>query len=326
MINVVDKSTDSLDDQCLHFEIGDISVSVRSDVRELLQDVTALYPGCRLRAPAPDRTIHMEVRETGRSMLGRRRYRVYGDGEEIGAERRCEELFPFLEWGINWRVIATRLEYLLVHAATMVRSGQGFMFAGGSGSGKSTLVAGLLTRGWGYLCDEFALIDPGTFRLHPFPKAVCIKAGSFDIIKCLKLPLARRRYYVKGLKGRVGYINPSDVGPSAVAGPSPVRFVIFPKYTAGGKPGLHPVSRARAAFALSGCALNRNAFGDRALSVLAEVVRGAECFSLESGPIDETCDLVESLLVGVSPCSGNDRPGRSPNLQQTSRMCGHEQI
>ena len=66
MINVVDKSTDSLDDRCLHFEIGDISVSVRSDVQELLQDVTALYPGCRECAPAPDRTIHMEVRETGR--------------------------------------------------------------------------------------------------------------------------------------------------------------------------------------------------------------------------------------------------------------------
>ena len=318
MIGIVGKSTDSPNDRCLHFEIGDIGVSVRSEVPALLEDLTALYPGRRPSAPAPDRTIHMEVREARRSTLGCRRYRVYGDGEQIGAEHQHQELLPFVEWGINWRVIATRAEYLQVHAATMVHSGRGFLFAGGSGSGKSTLVAGLLARGWRYLCDEFALIDPGTLHLHPFPKAVCIKAGSFDIVEYLKLPLARRRYYIKGLKGRVGYINPRDVGSDIVGGPSPVRFVIFPKYIAGGKPDLYPISRARAAFALSGCALNRNAFGNRAISILANVVRGAECFSLETGPIDKTCDLVESLLAGVRPGSGIHRPGQSPGSQQTS--------
>ena len=171
------------------------------------------------------------------------------------------------------------------------------VFAGASGCGKSTLVAGLLPRGWKYLSDEFALIDPSTLYLRPFPKAVCIKAGAFGIVRRMNLPFAGRRYYVKGLKGRVGYINPHDLGPGTIAGPTPVRFVIFPNYVEGREPRLYSLSRARAALSLARCGLNRTVFPNQAIPILSDVVRGADCFRLESGPLADTCELIESLVT-----------------------------
>lgn len=283
-------------DQCFHCKIGCISVTVRSDLTDLLDDLRDLHRGYCLPSQAPGRTIQMVIRESGRSMLGGRRYRVYGDGEEIGNERRRQEVFPFLEWGVNWRVIANYPEFLQVHAATMAHLGRGFVFAGGPGSGKSTLVAGLLTRGWTYLSDEFALIDRETLRLHSFPKAICIKAGSFDVIKRLGLPFAGRHYYVKGLKGRVGYINPRDVEQYTAPEPTPIRYVIFPTYTGTDRPRLYPISRAQALFDLARGTFNRNVLGDQLLSVLGDTVSQAHCFRLEAGPIEETCDLIESTL------------------------------
>ena len=278
------------------YRIGEFDVSVRSDLRQALDDFAALYPGCGPTRARGDRVIRMEVRKNRRALPGSKRYSIYGDGERIGRVRRAREVLPQLEWGINWRLIQTRPEYLQVHAATLARAGRGVVLAGTSGSGKSTLAAGLLSRGWAYFSDEFALIDPHRLQLHPFPKAVCIKAGSFDVVRHLKLRLSGNRHYAKAIKGEVGYISPSAIAGRAAAQPCPIHLVLFPRYTGDSEPRLFPVSRARAAFALAGQALNRNVFGHRAMEMLKTVVEGAQCFGLEAGPIDETCDLVESLL------------------------------
>lgn len=284
-------------DSCLRLMIGDVNITLRSDLRDLLDEVAELYPNASdaSDAPAASQTIQMEIRQT-RSRLGGRRYRVYGNGQEIGGEKRRNEVFPFLEWGINLCVIATRSQYVQLHAASMAHCGNGFIFAGSSGSGKSTVAAGLMARGWNYLCDEFALIDRNTLCLEPFPKPLCIKAGSFPVIKRLGLPFARRRDYIKSQKGRVGYINPNDVEGHPVARSVPIRFVIFPKYTEKQPPRLYPISRTRALMDLAGCVFNRHAFDDQGLSVLTKVIRHAECFRLQTGNIRATCDLLEAQL------------------------------
>ncbi len=280
----------------LSFRIGAIGVSVRSDLDEALEDFASLYHSFRREETGSSDLIHIEVRRAGRSLRGGRHYAVCGDGEEIGRSCRREEVLPYIEWGINWRVIKRQGEFLQLHAATLVRNGQGAIFAAASGSGKSTLAAGLLARGWKYLSDEFALLDPGTLRLHPFPKAVCIKAGSFDVIDRLNLIPWRRRYYVKAFKGRVGYLSPHEVAPRPVAPPSPVRLIVFPKYVEGAQPRLYPLTRAQAAIGLASSVLNRSAFGDRVTSILVDLVRGAECYGLECGAIEPTCDLVDALI------------------------------
>jgi HprK-related kinase A len=244
-----------------------------------------------------EKTIDMEVRVSKRSPFRPARYEIFGDGRRLFTSRRFNELLPYLEWGVNWRVIAARRDYLQIHAATLAHHDRAIVLAGPSGAGKSTLAAGLLARGWTYLSDEFALIDPATLRAYPFPKALCIKAGAFSTIERLNLPFWRRRHYVKVFKGDVGYVIPcnDDRSRPRVNG-YPIRFVVFPRYADGEEPRFHPVSRAQAAFSLAGHSLNRKAFRGRAIAILSQVVRRAECLGLTSGPLDETCDLVETLF------------------------------
>lgn len=297
----------------LGFQIGEISVSLSSDRADVLDDFGALYDGCRSDSLLSDRTIHMRVGSAPLRLPGRARHHILGDGEALFTGRRRAELLPYLEWGINWRVIARRGEFLQLHAAVLSHNGRGVLLVGDSGVGKSTLAAGLISRGWKYLSDEFALIHPATLRVHPFPKALCVKEGSFDVVTRLGLPLWRRGHYVKAFKGPVGYVRTADLGARVATEPSPIRFVVFPRYTGSGKPRLYPVARGSAAFMLAANAFNRNVFRERTVSILSRVVREARCVRLETGDLEDTCDLIESQLLGLSAAQG----GRSERRRRT---------
>ncbi len=60
-------------------------------------------------------------------------------------------------------------QILSLHAAAVAACGRVIMFSGASGSGKSSLATQALLSGFGYLSDEFALLD-ATGRVHPFPR------------------------------------------------------------------------------------------------------------------------------------------------------------
>ncbi len=278
------------------FAIGDLCISLRSDLPEVVADFAALYPSCQRGEADRQRVICMEIKQARRTLLGGKRYDVYGDGEAIHRDVHPDEVLPYLEWAINWRVVAVCHEYLQVHAATVARDGKGIVISGPSGAGKSTLAAGLLARGWTYLCDEFALINAETLDLHPYPKALGVKAGSFESVGRLGLKLSRDRHYIKALKGRVGYVSPLANGAAVAAAPCPVSVVILSCYTGAETPRARAILRGQAVFALARQTLTRHEFGARTVSILGRVVRNARCFALESGPIDETCDLIESLI------------------------------
>ncbi len=277
--------------------MGVVDVMVRSDLPDVLEDLASIYSDAACRRPAEPRrpVVRITVEARRPSLLARREYAVSGDGHELWTTRKTNEVLPYVEWGVNWRVIATRPEYLQIHAAALARSGHGLIMAAESGFGKTTLAAGLLARGWQYLSDEFALIDPDDLRIHPFPKALCVKNGSFPVMERLGLPVWRR-HYVKALKGEVGYVNPLAGGRAVAARACPARLIVFPRYAENTRPRLYPISRAQAAFELARHALNRNVHGARAASILSDLARGARCYALDSGPIRETCDELERLI------------------------------
>lgn len=282
------------------FRIGAFDVAVRSELAEAQRDFAHLYRHCALGPVAAeqlDRQGHIVV-EAVRRGAGpwRRRYVVLGDREEIFVGRRTAEVLPYLEWAVNWRIMARRGEYCQVHAASLSRRGAGVVFAAGSGSGKSTLAAGALARGWSYLSDEFALIDAKSRQLTPFPKAMCIKAGSFAAVRRLDLPLFARRHYAKATKGRVGFITPADLPAGAVGAACPMRAVFFPQYLGDTQPQAQPLPRAEAVVRLSELMFNRHHLGADAMAILSDVVRGAACWRLDAGRLEPTLELVESLV------------------------------
>ncbi|RME40357.1 MAG: hypothetical protein D6788_03490 [Planctomycetota bacterium] len=243
--------------------------------------------------------VSIEIRPDGRDPVWRRRYRILADGEPFGPPRPRGHVLPFLEWAINWRILSARPEFVQLHAAALVRDGRGLLLAGTSGVGKSTLSVTLLARGWRFLTDELALLEPESDRVHPCPKAVCLRAPMFQRIAALGLRLAGRRYHVKGVKGRVGYINPLDVSPDALAPVSPIRCVLFPRYVPGTEPRLEPLSVSRAVLALTRCALNAGRFSDGGVKTFRRLLDAAPCFELISGDLARTCDLLDTLMGEV---------------------------
>lgn len=279
----------------MHFEIGAVRVALATPIRRLRRQYTDLYHEYLRPSSNPD-AIRIDVRRSPLSLRHRRRYEIRVNGRLRFEPNRFDEVLPYVEWSVNWELARVMPRFLQLHASSMEVAGAGVIFPGASGSGKSTLTTGLLTRGWHYLCDEFALLHTGTLELHPFPRAICIKKPSFPVVESLGIRLRGSRHYHKGTKGDVVFLKTADVDGTAVGGICPVRQVIFPKYVQGAEPKLTPISRAEAAFDLHHVCFNLFGCGTPGVNVLTRMIRNAECHRLVSGKIGKTCDLLERFM------------------------------
>ncbi len=278
--------------------LGEFDVAVSSDLHTVVDDVRGLYAG----APAPggdrEAELSVDVCTTRRSLFRSRRYGVFCDGEPLRETLPAVEVLPHVEWGLNYQMITKCRHLLQLHAASLSYRGVGVVFAAPSGSGKSTLAAALLARGWQYLCDEFALVDPDDLSLRPFPKAVCLKAGAFELADEMGLPLARGRRYIKGIKGEVGYVNPFAVGAHAIGTRCTLRYVVFPRYEPNRDPRLWSMSDGKAAFNLARCALNRYDFDASAVDLFNRIASTTTTLGMQSGDLATTCELLEQTIEG----------------------------
>lgn len=277
------------------FRIGVVSTCLQTALRRVLRDYTALYRAFECHTP-DENEIHLAVTRLPFSLRHRPRYLVTVNQRLQFEPGRIAEVLPYVEWAANWEIPRVMPRFLQLHASALELDGQGVIFPGHSGSGKSTLTLGLLTRGWRYLCDEFALIDAQSHRVHPYPRAVCIKEAAFGLARTLGYEVDALRHHVKGFKGRVTFINPLKRFPSALGRACPIRHVIFPRYVPGALPTLIPMHRAEAALELHRVCFNL--FGCQALGidVLGGLIRGAGAHRLITGEIGATADLLTALV------------------------------
>lgn len=291
----------------LRLDIGLMKVAVRGCESQFTQDLAELYAHVRQPDITEDQLDrdNMLVLEAVYSPTKNpfiKRYKVTGDGEDLFVHLKQNEVLPYLEWATNWRVIARCEQFMQIHAASLSYKGKGLILAATSGSGKSTLAAALMSRGWKYLCDEFALINRQTLQLHAFPKAICIKAGSFPVLDQLGMPRWERKHYVKAFKGQVAYVKPSALSQSNLTDTYAVKRIVFPRYVAHDEPVLREMSRSEAAIQLAEMAFNRQVVGGQeAMSILSRICRDAECYRLETGDIHRSCEVIESLMRDVQP-------------------------
>jgi HprK-related kinase A len=278
------------------YRIGPVPVHIRSELASVAADFHELYHTYEIEAAANDEfLVDVVARRSQRSL--RLYLHILADGENLFVVRRENEVLPHVEWAVN-TLVATRLsQYLQIHASVVARDGIAVACPGQPGQGKTTLAAGLLARGWSYLSDEFALIDPDTRGLVPYPKALCIKAGSFGVLRDMGLPIDTCRVYYKGEKGRVSLLDPLRLRPDVVAGSCRLGMVVFPEYRAGASPAIERMSRAQAVFELTRAAFNFSKFRTQGFNLLADVVGTARCCRLISGDLGSACDLVESCFA-----------------------------
>ena len=221
-------------------------------------------------------------------------YRDYGYS---GKGTTFWELFRLLHWQLDAFLANANPVNLLLHSGAVSRNGQGIILPADSGSGKSTLTLALMQRGYHYLSDEFAAVDPESGELQPFPKPLSIKNTQvFPELAAQQELWLGPESNEKTRELPVWFGHPEDLRPGCLGGPVPVRYIIFPRYDAEAQPGLEPLSAGQGMQRLLANSVNFTQFGGGGLHILGNLLEGAQCFALTSNDLDATTALIDELV------------------------------
>jgi HprK-related kinase A len=224
----------------------------------------------------------------------RRFHFVYRGGSRVGRTTHHWEVFRFLECQLDF-LLADRVDQaLLLHSGAVARGNTGVLLPGPSGSGKSSLSLALVQSGCRYFSDEIGVVDPDTSELLPFPKPVNIKNTSIfpDLAQRPDLWLGPDNFQTPG----VWYLHPEDLSPGSLGSQATVQYIIFPTYQSGQTSQLVPLDPGAALKELITNSINLPALGNRGFHGLASLARQARCFSLESGDLVESVELINRLI------------------------------
>jgi hypothetical protein len=199
-------------------------------------------------------------------------------------------------WMLHAEVSARTRDFVLLHAGAVARDGAALVLPAKPEAGKSTLVLALLRRGFTYLSDELAAIDPVTERVYPFEKRIGLDSAALELFADLGERLEDRR----GLSttARKRHVRPEDVGAS-VSGPVSPRSIVFVGGDRSGPPVLTPISKAESVRRMAEHSTNLYRYADRGVILLARVAEQAQTFELTGGTTIERAELLdESPTLG----------------------------
>lgn len=285
-----------------HYRIGPVGVSLDCTVPSVHKNYHERY--CPYETPhpcGPSFPVRVFARRSWRT--GRLHFHIEGDIAEAFTVRKEHQVLPHVEAVVNLSIARYLPHYIQIHAAVLSKDGRGLILAGAPGAGKTTLAAALLMRGWQYATDEFALIDPDTLRLVPYPKALSIKDGSVAVLAALGFPV-NDEVFERRDKGPIRCVSPLRCRPDAVSGPCGVAMVVFPEHVPQAAPQLTRISNAEAGFELSRRCFNFLKYRRFSLETILAASRRASCFRLVSADLAQTCDLIESAWTEMKMIEG----------------------
>jgi hypothetical protein len=196
------------------------------------------------------------------------------------------------------RMATTDLAPLVgLHAAALSVDGRAVALLGASGSGKSTLAAELVRRGFRYLSDEVAAIDPRTLSVTPVPLPLVLDPGSWELFEPQLVA--------------AGHAPPPRVGswmvdPSVLAGPrapqpadprrpDDLALAICVGYRPGAPLAVTTLDPPTALVELLANVFELHR-GRAVVEALAGVARVVPCRRVEHGDLGKAADAVERLL------------------------------
>ena len=212
-----------------------------------------------------------------------------------------DQVFPMLEWGLNWCVSSYANSYLIIHAAVIEKNGCAAILPAPPGSGKSTLCAALINRGWRLLSDELTLVSLTDGRIVPLPRPVSLKNASIDIIRAYAPAAVFTDKVFDTVKGTVAHMKPpvdSVVRGAETAYPA---WIIFPKYAANAQTMLTPMSPAKGFLKLADNAFNYSSLGTHGFEAVAGLMDRAECYDFTYSQIDEAIACFDALTPRAHP-------------------------
>jgi hypothetical protein len=226
---------------------------------------------------------------------GESRYELFYGDWRMTQGSEPEELLKYLFWHVGFEAGHRTGSYLLIHAGAVVApSGNALIFPAASGSGKSTLVGALVRAGFGYLSDEVAALDPVSRRVYPFPKAVSLKRGSFDLFPDLDERSASFAAWDEWA------VQPAQLRADCVSGPSCPGWIVCLRHEADAATELHRITPATAVLEMSRNAMNLRIYGARAVRLLADVAGEVHSYQLVFSDLSAAVETITGLVSAKS--------------------------
>lgn len=271
--------------------VGPVGFRVGSDWRRPLAEMAALYDGYP-EAAIPDFTVRLEAQRPWR--------RFIRPSVMIGGDYMLPDAAPLsldhgllaAEMGMNLQMALGQRRFLLLHASAVERDGKAVLMTGHSGAGKSTLSALLGERGWRFMGDEFALIDPETGLLHAFPRPVSLKNESvalFGGVDAARLgPVMRDTP-----KGTIRHLRPPGDAIAKMADPAKPALLLFPRF--GHDPAMRDMGQAEVFVRLTQASTNYVALGETGFAALTRLVQSVPTRAIDYPDTDAAIGAVERL-------------------------------
>ncbi|HKT77201.1 MAG TPA: HprK-related kinase A [Sphingobium sp.] len=197
------------------------------------------------------------------------------------------------EMGMNLQMALGWRRHVLLHASSVEKDGRVLVMTGESGSGKSTLAAMLGERGWRLMGDEFALLDPDSGHVFPFPRLVSLKNGAIAVMAA-EAPAARMGPLLAATaKGDIRHLVPRDEAIARMAHGAPPALLLFPRF--GHAPDIRAVGQGEAFMRLTQASTNYVALGEPGFAALTRFVTQVPARAVDFSSGEQAIALVDAL-------------------------------
>jgi len=277
----------------LALKIGSVVFRVGSAWRAPIDALGALYTGYPAAADGIcDFTVRLEPEKPWRRWL---RPSLSIQGDYILPDAAPMALAHGLlaaEMGMNLQMALGQKNWLLLHAASVEKDGRALILTGESGAGKSTLAALLGERGWRLMGDEFALLDPESGALHPFPRAISLKNGAIRVMEGEAAPDRFGPRLDGTPKGAIRHLRPNADALARMEEPAAPALILFPRF--GEAAAARAVGQAETFMRLTQASTNYVALGRPGFDALTRLV-ATPAAAIDYPDTAAAIELVETL-------------------------------
>jgi hypothetical protein len=215
-------------------------------------------------------------------------YRIFFDDDLVASTEDPQSVRDWILWHINRTVANASSEHLLLHAGAVQYEDIGVVLPAPMNSGKTTLVAGLVQRGLRYLTDELAALRTSDLHLVPYPKALAIEPGSFDV---LSLP----EWLVED-GGRQSHVTNEQLRQDSLGSECPLRAVIVPSFQPEAESRIVRINSYETFLELATNTVNLDKHRAGGVAILTGIAQRYQGFRLTMSDVDEACRLVLDTL------------------------------
>ncbi len=278
--------------------IGPVGFRIGSDWRAPIAHLETLYSDYpKPLDGVPDFTVRLFARRPWRRFLR--------PSVEIGGDYMLPDAAPLplrqgllaAEMAMNLQMALGARRYLLLHASAVERDGRALLMTGISGAGKSTLATLLAAKGWRFMGDEFALLDPTTGLIHAFPRLISLKNEAIAAAEAA-CPDARLGPLMPATpKGDIRHMVPDARAIAAMDVPARPALLVFPRH--GFAPEIRSVQPGEAFVRMTQASTNYVALGEAGFRALTGLIGGVPSVAVDYPDGASAIEQVEALWATV---------------------------